>query len=365
MLTVRLLSAFVVTTLLCPPLALAAPADATASVPSAADAAQAASSADTTASEESVPITEATAETFAEPQGETSNSITGKVVSAGILSGINLGIYAWTYFAWYRPRAKNPSVVFLDEGWFGPETYAGGADKLGHFYANYAFVRGSVAILEAGGWDRTVANVMSSLATLAFFTVIEFKDGYHEGYGFSTQDMLANVTGVGLGALMTEWEALDRAIDVRIQYFPTREFVRELTDEGVVNAAEDYSGQAFLLAYHLGSIEPLRRSDYFGWTRYFDVVAGYQARNYKPEPTEPGNPREQELFFGVTLDMQAVMGTWHDSLVGTSPGWAKAVGAGRDFFEYFQLPYTTLKVVGFDRDNGELPVDAVAAPLRR
>ncbi len=347
--------------LLCPQLASASP-DATPSIPSAADAAQSAAGAE--AEPEPLPP-EATAGAHVDVKSsQESDSITGEVVSASILGGINLGIYAWTYFAWYRPRAKNENLVFLDEGWFGPDTYAGGADKLGHFYANYAFVRGSVAILEAGGWDRTVATALSSAATLAFFTVIEFKDGYHEGYGFSTQDLAANITGVALGALMTEWPALDRAIDVRIQYFPTREFVTELVDEGVVNAAEDYTGQAFLLAYHLGSIKPLRQSNYFGWTRYFDVVAGYQARNYKPEPTVPGNPREQELFFGITLDMQAVMGAWHDSLVGTSPGWANAVAVGGDFFEYFQLPYTTLKVVGFDRDNGELPLDTAAAPLR-
>ncbi|WP_428268767.1 DUF2279 domain-containing protein [Haliangium sp.] len=287
---------------------------------------------------------------------------TGKMVSAGVLGGINAAIYAWTYFAWYRPRQKYDNLVFLNEGWFGPDTYAGGADKLGHFFANYAFVRGSVAVLEAGGWDRRVATIASSAATLAFFTVIEIKDGYHQGFGFSFQDMTANVTGVALGALMTEWPALDRAIDVRIQYFPTRAFIRQLRDNGVVNAAEDYSGQAFMLAYHLGSIEPLRESRYMGWTRYFDVVAGYQARNYKPEPTEPGFPRQQELFFGITLDMQAVLGAWSESLRPSSPGWSGAVRTGADFFEYFQIPYTTLKVVGLDRDNGMLPIDGMAAP---
>ncbi len=308
-----------------------------------------------------------TAETIAQTESETTsdNSWRGRAISAGILGSIHTAIYTWTYFAWYRPRAKTEELIFLDEGWFGPTTYAGGADKLGHFFANYAFTRGTVSLLEAGGWSRRQSMAASTALTLAFFTVIEFKDGYHEGFGFSQQDMVANLAGVGVGALMTEWEALDRAIDIRIQYFPTQEFVDQLVNDGVVDAAEDYSGQAFVVAHHLGSIGPLRRSDYFGWTRYLDVVAGYRAVNYKPTPTEPGNPRQQELYFGLTLNMQEIFNTWSRSTRRKSPTWSKVLGTTGSFFEYFQVPFTTLKLVDFDRDNGELPLEMESAGLRR
>jgi hypothetical protein len=292
------------------------------------------------------------------------DSIRGRVISASVLGGVFATFSTWAYFAWYRPRAKYDSIVFLNEGWFGPETYAGGADKLGHMYANYAFVRGAVALLEAGGWERWPALAISGGLTVSFFTAIEVKDGYHQGFGFSYQDIAANLTGNTLAILLMGFPALDRALDVRIEYLPTRQFIDDLIDNGGVDAAEDYTGQAFLLAYHLGSIGPLHRTRYLGWTRYVDAVMGYQARNYKPVPDDPAaNPREQELYFGLTLDMQALLGDVRKNIAPGS-GWGPVVGGTRGAFEFIQLPYTTLDVLDFERNNGPLPTDAAASPLR-
>jgi hypothetical protein len=199
---------------------------------------------------------------------------------------------------------------------------------------------------------------------VAFFGAIEVKDGYHEGFGFSYQDITANLTGNALAILLMGFPALDRALDVRIEYLPTRQFIDDLIDNGGVDAAEDYTGQAFLLAYHLGSIGPLHRTRYLGWTRYVDVVMGYQARNYKPEPDDPvANPREQELYFGFTLDMQALFGDLRKK-VPRGSAWGPWVGGARGVFEFVQLPYTTLDVVDFERNNGPSPMDPAASPLR-
>lgn len=296
-----------------------------------------------------------------EPQPDSNR---GRIISASILGGVYGAFTTWAYFAWYRPRAKYDSIVFLDEGWFGPDTYAGGADKLGHFYGNYAFVRGGVAVLEAGGWERWPALAISAGLTMSFFTAIELKDGYHQGFGFSVQDITANLAGNTVAILLLGFPALDRAFDLRMEYLPTQQFIDDLIDNGGVDAAEDYTGQAFMLAYHLGSIEPLHRTRYLGWTRYVDVVLGYQARNYKPEPRDPvANPREQELYLGLTLDMQALVGELRKNI---RPGsaWGPFVGGVRGAFEFVQLPYTTLDVLDFERDNGPLPMDTAASPLR-
>jgi hypothetical protein len=299
-----------------------------------------------------------------EPGAEARDSLRGRVISASILGGVFATFSTWAYFAWYRPRAKYDSIVFLDEGWFGPDTYAGGADKLGHLYANYAFVRGGVAVLEAGGWDRWPALAISGGLTVAFFTGIEVKDGYHLGYGFSYQDITVNLTGNAIAILLMGFPALDRAFDLRIEYFPTRQFIDDLVNNGGVDAAEDYTGQAFMIAHHLGSIGPLRRTRYLGWTRYVDVVVGYQARNYKPEPDDPvANPREQELYLGLTLDMQALIGAWRRT-VPRGSSWGPVLGGVRGAFEYYQLPYTTLDVIDFERNNGPLPPDTAAQGLR-
>lgn len=291
------------------------------------------------------------------------DSLGGRIVTASILGGIHASFYIWAYFAWYRDRERYPNIEFLNEGWFGANTYAGGADKLGHMYANYAFVRGAVRLLESGGWERRPALAISALLTLGFFTAIEIKDGYHVGFGFSYQDIAANLTGNTLATVLLAFPELDRAIDLRIEYFPTAQFVRELREDGVVDAAEDYTGQAFMLAYHLGSIDSLHSQRYLGWTRYVDVVLGYRAKGYKPEPVDPvANPREQEVYVGLTLDMHALLGLWRKNI--SNPVGGPLVGGTRGFMEYFQLPYTTLAVPAFHRNNGPLPVDTAGAGQR-
>ncbi|ACY15699.1 DUF2279 domain-containing protein [Haliangium ochraceum] len=315
-------------------------------------------------------VTTASAETSAdfdddvegEGEGEGESGLTtGKIVSASIIGGIHATLYTWAYFAWYRPRTKYDELTFIDEGWFGPGTYAGGADKLGHFYSNYLFVRGTVGVLEAGGWERKWALPASLALTLSFFTAIEIKDGYHKGFGFSLQDITANLSGNALAALLLAVPAIDRAIDLRIEYLPSKAFRDELRMGGV-DAAEDYTGQSFVLAFHLGSIEPLRRSRYLGWTQYVDVVGGYQARNYKPAPADPSAELPtQELYFGLALDMQAVMRAWDRSV--SSPGWSNAIDTTRAIFEFVQVPYTTLELVDAERVNPPV-TDESSAGLR-
>ena len=60
---------------------------------------------------------------------------------------------------------------------------------------------------------------------------------------------------------MTEWPALDRLIDLRVSYWPSPEY-RSIVDGtftgndriNSVNIAEDYSGQTYFLAFHLGAL---------------------------------------------------------------------------------------------------------------
>ena len=81
----------------------------------------------------------------------------------------------------------------------------------------------------------------------------------------------------------------------------------------------------------------LRRAS---WARFVDATIGYRAVNYKPVPSD-GSERSQELFLGVSLNLQAMI----DSMTG------RGAGAGVLHFvtEIYQAPYTTLRVGGFDR----------------
>lgn len=215
--------------------------------------------------------------------------------------------YLWAYFAWYRGRSLTDEIIFHDEGWFGLDTYAGGADKLGHMFSNYAIARGTTQILRGSGWHPVTASLVSSGLTLSFFTMLEIKDGFHRGFGFSWGDMVANVTGNVLAQSMENIPALDERFDIRLEYQPTPEFVDMLIQNGVVDAAEDYSGQTFMLVYHLGTVPFLVDELELEWPRYFDLAVGFQAINFLPRLDDPSRPPAQRLFVGMSVNLQQLV----------------------------------------------------------
>ena len=261
-----------------------------------------------------------------------------KIISAAGTAAIYGALYGWLTAAWWVRTTDSNEFHMHDEGWFGANTYAGGADKLGHGWGNYAMTRGVAQILHYGGWNQTGSAAVAGGLSLAFFTFSEVKDGYKQEYGFSYGDMIANTTGAAMGVVMELVPELDRRVDIRISYKPSSLYLDRLKSDGPFNTPEDYTGQTFLLAYHLGSIDLLQR--HASWTRFFDVNLGYAAVNYKPIPTD-GRTAQQELFVGGSLNLQAVAA----SLTGNGAG----AGALDFVTEVFQPPYTTLRAGQLDR----------------
>lgn len=266
-------------------------------------------------------------------------------LSTGALYG---GLYGWTYLAWYRRNPESEGFFVLDEGWFGPRTYAGGADKLGHFWSNYALTRGVSGLLEWGGYPRRTALPAALGLTAGFFAVNEIKDGYHKNYGFSWGDVLFNLAGNATAVLLELNPGLDEMFDIRLQYWPSRGYLEEVGGKNPFNAPEDYSGQAYLLAFHLASLESVRRSRSFGWLEYVDLTLGYRALNFLPETDAP---RRQRLYAGVSLNLQRVVERFL-----MPPGAARepaSVSSGARFLhfvtEIYAPPNTTLEVDLLDR----------------
>ncbi len=271
-----------------------------------------------------------------------------KWIAAGALVGIYAGLTTWAYFAWYHNEEQLPEFTVDGDGWFGQDTYAGGADKLGHLWANHIVSRETAAILVAGGWDPLPASLIGSGLSLSFFTFVEIKDGFH--YQFSSGDMVGNILGAGLSVLMFNVPEIDDLFDFRVEYIPSGEYLDQLTEHGDVNVVEDYSGQSYLLALHLSAIPALSESTWLYGTKYFDLVGGFQTVNYKPDPADPATaPRSQHLFGGVALNMQQVL----DRLFGLDPdpsGGAQLTHTiGHHIFEHVSVPFTTLRVLETER----------------
>lgn len=275
-----------------------------------------------------------------------------KAVGLGMIAGLYGVVYTWTYFAWYKNRATTEDIVWNSEGLFGPDTYAGGSDKLGHMWGNYIISRWTANVLATGGWEPLPRTLISTSTTTAFFTMIELKDGYHKGFGFSWWDIAFNTAGNALAAGMILVPRLDEMFDFKVYYLPTRAYLRSLTQRGVVDAGEDYSGQKFTLAYHLTSIDAIKRNPSLQWLRYLDITLGYQSKNYLPKPVSPNTDRLQEITLGVAFDFQHLLDVIYD--------WDQSPrghvhSSLRFFLEGFGVPYTNPYLLKYQINNGPAP----------
>lgn len=282
-------------------------------------------------------------------------------LAAGLtLGGLYAGFIGWTYLAWYRrpshefrwadPKKDGSWRIWTEDGWFGKNGYAGGADKMGHMWATLGLARLGTEILDQwGGYDRLTSAIVGTALSEALFFGVELRDG--TSYSFSKGDFTFNTIGAALAFAQSMWPRIDEAVDFRVEYFPSQAYRDRLSKNTDFDVAEDYSGQTYHLAFHLGAIHKLRDWKYGGWSRFVDIVGGFETRGYKPDPLYPLNPelceaqmtncdfdKERNLFIGLTLNAQGVFDV---ALRGRSePGRKIAHGA----FEMFSIPGTTLRV---------------------
>jgi hypothetical protein len=221
-------------------------------------------------------------------------------------------------------------------------------------WGNYIINRWTANILDAAGWDEVPSLIASTTLTNGFFTMIEIKDGYHKGFGFSWWDMAFNTAGNALAIAMTLSPELDDMFDFKVYYLPTTLYLRSLKNEGVVDAGEDYSGQTFVVAYHLNSIPVVKKNADLEALRYLDVYLGYRSLNYLPTPQGMATDRKQELSLGVAFNVQHLL----DVAFGRYERPRTHTHASMRFFlEGFGVPYTNTHLIRYQKNNGPGPPD--------
>lgn len=262
-----------------------------------------------------------------------------KLAAALTLGGLYAGFTTWTYFAWYRKHKPLSEFRWGGDGWFGTKTYAGGADKLGHAWAAMSLARAGTEMLHQwGGHDRWTSTLVATALSELLFLGVEVKDGFY--YEFSFGDAVGDTAGALAGLALSLSPRLDELFDFRVEYWPSQEYRRQF-DGGNVNVAEDYSGETYLLAFHLGGLHALRDARWGGWTRFVDVAVGFGTRGYKPDQPdgEPDYQHVQELSLGVSLNMQGLT----DWLFDGRSRPARKIGHG--LFEVFNAPYAFVPVL--------------------
>jgi hypothetical protein len=175
---------------------------------------------------------------------------------------------------WYRGREKVPFHWYNDNrGWLQ-------VDKFGHAWGSYVYsYTGYHALLHAG-FSRKEALWYG--ATLGFIlqAPVEIMDGIHEGYGFSSGDMIANFLG---SAMVFGQELLFREQVVRFK-FSYRETGYARRANGYLGTTslnrilKDYNGHTYWLSMPVNNF--LRKDIFPQW---LSISAGYGAKGMTGE----------------------------------------------------------------------------------
>jgi hypothetical protein len=291
-----------------------------------------------------------------------------ELAAAATMGGMYTAFAGWMYLAWYRQHKPlsqfkwggddEPCAHTLSRcgllGWAGDTTYAGGEDKFGHAWSTMSLARLGTEILNQwGGYDRDRSMLVATGLAELLFVGVEVRDGFF--FEFSFSDLGGDTVGALAALALMHWPRLDEMFDFRVQYWPSSAYLKKLDGSSPCptggcsrwNIAEDYSGQTYLLAFHLSSIHALRDMEYGTWSRFVDVTLGFDTRNYKPppDPTDMVKPTQQ-MFIGVSLNAQGIL----DYLLEghTSEAARKTRKVTHGLFEVFNLPFTSLPVLEHD-----------------
>jgi len=220
----------------------------------------------------------------------------------------------------------NSEFKFRNEGWFGPDTYSAGVDKLGHAFSMYVTTRLLNQAFTWAGDPAEMAVVRAGLLSLTIGLGIEIFDGLEKSgkYGFSWQDMVMNSAGILLGMYAEQNPGFDKWFAFR-----WRRESGNLVGGGTYDSHQ-YFGVLRLSGWsELGAYNPLR---------YVELMVGYGAFGYRGDSgTSNFDNRQRSLYAGVGLNLTELLDrtVFSGSLQGGRTQWFAT-----EFLKYVQVPGT-------------------------
>lgn len=245
----------------------------------------------------------------------------------GIMIGNSLAVALYGKQNWWQD-GFNSRLRAVNEGWFGQQTYSGGADKLGHFFMNYASTRLFSRAFEWSGNDADQSLRLAAWLTFGTFTAVEILDGFSKKWRFSKEDVIMNAAGVGTAFLLERNPALDRVLDLRLLYRPSR------ANDGGFDPFGDYSGQTYLFVVKASGISALSNHP---WLRYAEVAVGYGTRGYSGAAAVGNDQRSRNVYAGVSLNLSELL---NGTVFRDSTEERRAQRLTNTFLEFVQVPGT-------------------------
>lgn len=197
------------------------------------------------------------------------------------LTGIGVvtawGIANWDYFT-NSPESKS-------ERWLQNDTGSGGADKLGHLYTSYVAAHGFSYLYETWCIKKSDAALYGALSSAIILGYMEVGDSF-SNFGFSKEDMAANVAGSLLGYYLYVNPDFANKIDLRWEYGIHPEQNDFVTD---------YENAKYLVALKLNGFELAQNN----FLKHIELHAGYYTRGFN----NVSATKERNVFFGVGLNL--------------------------------------------------------------
>ena len=219
------------------------------------------------------------------------------------------------------------SYHFAHEGWFGENTYVGGADKASHFVSFEIISRELSTGFQYLGFSRRQADIggfaVSSLTGLAN----ELCDGAIK-YGFSYEDLIMDVLGAGTAVLTSATETRD-LIGFRFGILPGPVIP---ADEDNLGTGRDYSHEIYTADLKLGGLA--RRLGVADKVARFVLVSTTYGVNGYPY----GSPEQRQRLIGleVGINFAEILYAFD---VDQTTWWGIAMHV---LFDNFRIPYTQL-----------------------
>ena len=248
--------------------------------------------------------------------------------NAAAIGGIaaTVGIYGMN--SWWEDGFSG-SFRTADEGWFGQNTYAGGADKAGHAYFTYTAARLLTRGFEAIGNDTGHALRLGTWTSLGVMTAVEVVDGFSKKFSFSKEDAVANAVGATFAVLVEKYPCIDALLDFRLLYQKSDDAKRV----GETDPLADYSGQTYLLALKADGIPRLREVPV---ARYLELLVGYNTRGYEPNDGTLNDPHRR-IYYGVGINLSRLLS---DTVFRGDLKGGKIQRVTDTVLEYLEIPWT-------------------------
>ena len=206
---------------------------------------------------------------FLPPSDQLRKDRLNKVVwtETAILALTSLGLY----YLWYKKFPKSRFHLFNDRHeWMQ-------VDKLGHATTAYNISAMQYDLLRWCGVQRNQAILSASITSVAYMSIIEIMDGFSKEWGFSTWDMLANLSGTALFASQQyAWNEQRIGLKASAHFTPfAKENKSLLGKDHASRLMKDYNGQTYWLTVNLRSFLPVN-TDVPPW---LNLSLGYGAEN--------------------------------------------------------------------------------------